>query len=153
MNANPICMDLEHDLSCPLDQYHLQEWRYLEENRTLQDCFLFSNFTEGNYCLGKKLHRQQDFQCSLIIASYFREVFPIENLNVFSQSLEGSPLVAVGANLNIHKLIKNPHILFIYSQGFFLVIKVNSHVTLLADFPKKKMSNANLVSFLYQSVL
>ena len=111
MNANPICMDLEHDLSCPLDQYHLQEWRYLEENRTLQDCFLFSNFKEYNHCLGKKLQHQQDFQCSLIFASYFRGMFPIENLYVFSQSLEGSPLVAVGANLNIHKLIKIPHIL------------------------------------------
>ena len=50
MNANPICMDLEHDLTCPLDQYHLQEWGYLEENRTLQNHFLFSNFKEDNHC-------------------------------------------------------------------------------------------------------
>ena len=138
MNANPICMDLEHDLSCPLDQYHLQEWRYPEENRTLQDCFLFSNFKEYNHCLGKKLQHQQDFQCSLIFASYFRGMFPIENLYVFSQSLEGSPLVAVGANLNIHKLIKIPHILikFPAKVSSLLSKSVFTSITLLADFLK-----------------
>ena len=45
-----------------------------------------------------------------------------KSLWFFSQSLEGSPLVAVGANLNIHKLIKIP------SQGFLLIIKVNSYI-------------------------